>query len=63
MTGTVPNQLQVMLFYFITQFFYVGKDGLHFVFAEYSVAPYNYAPDMYGPVEVVIPAYGKYKTR
>ena len=41
--------------------FYVGKDGLHFVFAEYSVAPYHYAPDMYGPVEVVIPAYGKFQ--
>lgn len=41
--------------------FYVGEDGLHFIFAAYSVAPYHYAPDMYGPVEVVIPAYGKYK--
>ena len=38
--------------------FYVGEDGLHFVFAEYFVAPYHYAPDMYGPVEVVIHAYG-----
>ena len=37
--------------------FYVGEDGLHFIFAAYSVAPYHYAPDMYGPVEVVIPAY------
>ena len=38
--------------------FYVGEDGLHFIFAAYSVAPYHYAPDMYGPVEVVIPGYG-----
>lgn len=37
--------------------FYVGEDGLHFIFAAYSVAPYHYAPDMYGPVEVVIPTY------
>lgn len=44
----------------LTDNFYVGKDGLHFVFAEYSVAPYHYAPEMYGPVEVVIPAYGKF---
>ena len=43
--------------------FYVDKDGLHFIFAEYSVAPYHYAPELYGPVEVVIPAYGKYKKR
>ena len=41
--------------------FYIGEDGVHFVFAEYSVAPYHYAPDMYGPVEVVIPAYGSYR--
>ena len=39
------------------------EDGLHFIFAEYSVAPYHYAPELYGPVEVVIPAYGKYKKR
>lgn len=38
--------------------FYIGKDGLHFIFAEYSVAPYHYAPEKYGPVEVVIPTYG-----
>ena len=38
--------------------FYVGKGGLHFVFAEYSVAPYHYSPELYGPVEVVIPGYG-----
>lgn len=37
--------------------FYIGKDGLHLIFAEYSVAPYMYAPNEYGPVEVVIPAY------
>ena len=43
--------------------FYVDKDGLHFIFAAYSVAPYHYAPELYGPVEVVIPAYGKYKKR
>ena len=47
----------------LSENFYVGKDGLHFIFPEYSVAPYQYAPDMYGPVEVVIPAYGKYKKR
>ena len=41
--------------------FYIGEDGVHIVFAEYSVAPYHYAPDMYGPVEVVIPAYGSYR--
>ncbi len=48
------NEVLAML----TENFYVGKDGLHFVFAEYSVAPYHYAPEMYGPVEVVIPGYG-----
>lgn len=37
--------------------FYISKDGLHLIFAEYSVAPYMYAPNEYGPVEVVIPAY------
>ena len=42
----------------LSENFYVGKDGLHFVFAEYSVAPYHYAPELYGPVEVVIPGYG-----
>ena len=34
--------------------FYVGKDGLHFVFNEYDVACHAQ-----GVVEVVIPAYGK----
>ena len=42
----------------LSENFYVGKDGLHFVFAEYSVAPYHYAPELYGPLEVVIPGYG-----
>lgn len=41
----------------LSENFCIGKDGLHFVFAEYSVAPYHYAPELYGPVEVVIPAY------
>ena len=41
----------------LSENFYVGKDGLHFIFQEYSVAPYHYAPDSYGPVEVVVPAY------
>ena len=47
----------------LSENFYVGEDGLHFIFAEYSVAPYHYAPELYGPVEVVIPAYGKYKKK
>ena len=42
----------------LSENFYVGKGGLHFVFAEYSVAPYHYSPELYGPVEVVIPGYG-----
>ena len=42
----------------LSENFYVGKNSLHFVFAEYSVAPYHYAPELYGPVEVVIPGYG-----
>ena len=33
--------------------FFVGKDGLHFIFNEYEVACYAQ-----GVVEVVIPAYG-----
>lgn len=32
--------------------FYIVKDSLHLIFA-----PYMYAPNEYGPVEVVIPAY------
>ena len=47
----------------LSENFYVGEDGLHFIFAEHSVAPYHYAPELYGPVEVVIPAYGKYKKK
>ena len=35
--------------------FCVMADGLHFIFPEYEVAAY-----CFGPVEVVIPAYGKY---
>lgn len=42
----------------LSENFYVGKDGLHFVFNEYDVACYAQ-----GPVEVTIPAYGKYKIR
>ena len=42
----------------LSENFYVGKGGLHFVFAEYSVAPYHYSTELYGPVEVVIPGYG-----
>ena len=38
--------------------FYVGEDGLHFVFNEYEVACHAQ-----GVVEVVIPAYGQYKMR
>ena len=40
----------------LSENFYVGKDGLHFVFNEYEVACYAQ-----GVVEVIIPAYGKYK--
>ena len=45
----------------LSENFYVGKDGLHFIFPEYSVVPYHYASNMYGSVEVVIPAYGSYR--
>ena len=41
----------------LTDNFCVMEDGLHFVFGEYEVAAYSF-----GPVEVVIPAYGKYGT-
>lgn len=38
----------------LTENFFVGADGLHFVFDEYAVSAYSF-----GNVEVVIPAYGK----
>lgn len=41
----------------LTDNFCVMEDGLHFVFQEYEVAAYAV-----GSVEVVIPAYGKYKS-
>ena len=42
----------------LTNNFCVMEDGLHFVFQEYEVAAYAV-----GPVEVVIPAYGKYRSQ
>ena len=39
----------------LTDNFCVMEDGLHFVFVEYEIAAFSF-----GPIEVVIPAYGKY---
>lgn len=40
----------------LTENFCICEDGMHFLFQEYEIAAY-----CFGPVEVVVPAYGKYR--